>query len=188
MGIESILSGITNITDGGRNTAAEFREVLTDMTETLSGETLDQITTRGNITANDVTVGPLSASTISVNGGEIMDRIPNSADFQLFGNQSSTGVIYHEGLSGYPLDPTDTFHIGIVKGWIIDNTTDPSNPIIKYIDFSGTTGSVPSGITLRYIGTQPATYIGLSGNTINDIIQSPTKFGLLQMLNELSKL
>jgi len=56
MGIESILSGITNITDGGRNTAAEFREVLTDMTETLSGETLDQITTRGNTTDNDVTV------------------------------------------------------------------------------------------------------------------------------------
>jgi len=65
MSIESILSGITGIESGGKNTAAEFRTLLTDMTVTLSGETLDEITDRGNTTDNEVKVGSLSADSIT---------------------------------------------------------------------------------------------------------------------------
>jgi hypothetical protein len=44
MSIEAILSGITGISDGGRNTAEEFRDVLTDMTAEFSGVTFSGTT------------------------------------------------------------------------------------------------------------------------------------------------
>lgn len=128
MSVESILSGITGISDGGNNTASEFRDVLTDMTETLSGDT------------------PISS-----------------------------GIISNEGLSGNTID-TGKFDLGVVKGWIVDNTTNPEVPSVRYINYSGSTDLNPSGITLTYLATNPVTYIGLTGNTSNDIIQSTNKF------------
>jgi hypothetical protein len=83
MSIATILNKIIGISDGGRNTAAEFRDVLVDMTDSLSastehmgddtihfplsGVTLDSVTSIGNVTTNEVILGALSAQTIQVN-------------------------------------------------------------------------------------------------------------------------
>lgn len=132
------------------------------------------------INSNTVVATLLSGDSISINSGEVMTRIPNSQDFQLFGNQSSTGVIYFEGLSGNTND-NSKFDIGSVSGWIVDNNTDPFQPVVEYVNFSGTTGSNPNGITLDYLATNPVTYIGLSGSSISDIIQSTSPFTPTQL-------
>jgi hypothetical protein len=143
---------------------------------TVNGDiTVTGTTTLHNVSANSVYANIFTGSSISINGGEIMTRIPDSLDFQLFGNQSSTGVIEFGGLSGNSLDNT-RFDLGITKGWIVDNTTLPEQPNVKYINYSGSTGLNPSGITLNFLLSNPVTYIGLSGNSSNDIVQSSKPF------------
>jgi hypothetical protein len=134
MSINAILSGITGISDGGRNTASELRTVLTDITGEFSGTST-----------------------------------------QLTRNTASTGVIEYDGLSANTYD-NSKFDLGPVKGWIVDNTTDPENPTVISVTYTGSTGSNPSGVTLTYLASVPATYIGLSGSTTNDIVQSNTPF------------
>jgi len=70
MSIESILSGITGISDGGNNTAAEFRDVLNDMTTTLSADT---VPTTDHIADGDI---HFVQSAITITESQISDLRP----------------------------------------------------------------------------------------------------------------
>jgi hypothetical protein len=145
------------------------------------GSNLTGIPTANTYTTTAYTVGNTvvydnteasSAYTVDLSG---LSNLPTDEQFQLFGNQSSTGLIEYGGLSANTLDNTK-FDVGPMKGWIVDNTTNPESPVVTYIDYSGSTGSNPSGVTLTYLATNPVTYIGLSGDTTGDIVQSTTPF------------
>ena len=82
-------------------------------------------------------------------------------------NNSSTGVISFSGLS---IASNTTFNVAPVIGQIIDNESDPSNPIIQKISFSGQTG-----ITAQFISASTSSFILLtSGNTIIQQTTFPT--------------
>jgi len=68
MSINTILSGITGISSGGKNTAAEFRTLLTDMTESLSATT-DSGTT-SHITDSTI---HFEQSGITINKSQVSD-------------------------------------------------------------------------------------------------------------------
>jgi hypothetical protein len=72
---------------------------------------------------------------------------------------NSTGVFIFSGLS--IASPT-TFNVAPVKGWIVDDTTNPLSPQILYIDYSG-------GVhTAIYVNTSTETWVYLtSGGTIS---------------------
>ena len=104
-----------------------------------------------------ITAGQLR--TINVPDNNInLGNIPTDENLRLFGNMSSTGAIYFGGFS----INTDTtkFDIGTIKGWIIDNITDPENPSASYINYTGTTAVTPT-----YLATNPVTYVGIDINS-----------------------
>jgi hypothetical protein len=126
--------------------------------------------TVGNVVVYDRT-NALSAYTVDLTG---LSNLPTDEDFQLFGNLSSTGIIYTDGLSVNGGDNTK-FDLGLTQGWIVDNTTDPLNPTTQFVNFSATTA-----ITVTNIATHPVSYIGLTGNTPSDIVQSTSPFTFSQ--------
>jgi len=72
---------------------------------------------------------------------------------------SSTGVFEFSGLSKVT---STTFRVAEVKGWIVDDTTNPLSPQLFYVYFSGGT------FTDNYVTTANETYIYLtSGGTIS---------------------
>lgn len=74
------------------------------------------------------------------------------------GDNASTGVFSFGGLS---LGSAGTsFNVGPVKGWIVDNTTDPINPSIQYVEYAGTSGAIDPNIS-----TSTATYVLLNSST-----------------------
>ena len=131
---------------------------------------------RVNITG-DTMSGPLyapafSATTISADtfygDGSNLTGLPS-------GNIPDTGIIEANGLSINAFDPSK-FDVNLTVGYILDDTTDVLNPISTLINFTGSTGSNPSGITLTYLATAPVTFIGLTGDTTADVVQSLTPF------------
>ncbi len=72
---------------------------------------------------------------------------------------SSTGVFEFTGLS---IASTTTFNVAPIKGWIVDDTTNPLNPQLYYIAYSG-------GVhTAIYVNTSTETWVYLtSGGTIS---------------------
>jgi hypothetical protein len=79
-------------------------------------------------------------------------------------NSTSTGVFQFSGLT---TASTTTFNIAPVRGWIVDNETDPISPRIKYVTYPGATG-----ITTPFLTSNTITYLYLtSGGTIT---QQPT--------------
>jgi hypothetical protein len=72
---------------------------------------------------------------------------------------SSTGVFEFTGLS---IASTTTFNVAPVKGWIVDDTTNPLSPQLYYIAYSG-------GVhTAIYVNTSTETWVYLtSGGTIS---------------------
>ena len=83
-------------------------------------------------------------------------------------NNASTGVISFEGIS-INSGTNTKFDVGPLQGWLADNTTDPYNPTIRYINFTGLTA-----ITPLYIATNPVTYIAIDKDL--NIIQSQTPY------------
>ncbi len=76
---------------------------------------------------------------------------------KIVGNQlinTSTGVYSFEGIT---LVNSSTINVGAAKGYIIDNTTDPTLPTITYIYYAGGTG-----ITTPYLGTSTISYVYLN--------------------------
>lgn len=76
----------------------------------------------------------------------------------------STTLEYGGILSINSSDPT-TFDITAGKGHVVDNYTDPQNPVITEVTWSDQTG-----ITVTNIGTQAATFINIdvNGNIVQD--------------------
>ena len=72
---------------------------------------------------------------------------------------SSTGVFEFTGLS---IASTTTFNVAPVKGWIVDDTTNPLSPQLYYVAYSG-------GVhTAIYVNTSTETWVYLtSGGTIS---------------------
>ena len=89
-------------------------------------------------------------------------------------NNSSTGIISFGGLS----INTDTtkFDVGVVKGWFIDNFTNPTNPTYLYKEFQS-----QSALTTTFISSSTVTYVGI--NSLGSIQQSLTKFDPTQHHN-----
>lgn len=69
---------------------------------------------------------------------------------------SSTGVYEFGGLNINGGDNTK-FDVGVIKGYIVDNTTDPEKP--TYIEIND---AAVSGITPTLLGSNPVTYLGRS--------------------------
>jgi len=72
----------------------------------------------------------------------------------LNGNNSSTGVFDYSGITK---TSNTTFSVSPAKGWIIDNTTNPIDPSIIYVDYSGATN-----IDSPYRTTNTITYMLLT--------------------------
>ena len=81
----------------------------------------------------------------------------------LTGNLASNGIFQFSGFtfSG------NTFSVGPAKGWIVDNSTNPTNPIITYVDYPGQTG-----LTTSYLTTDYATYLMIT--TASSLLMQPT--------------
>lgn len=74
-------------------------------------------------------------------------------------NNSSTGVFEFSGITK---TSNTTFSVAPAKGWIIDNTTNPTSPTLKFINYSGATN-----IDSPYRTTNTITYLLLtSGSTL----------------------
>ena len=71
---------------------------------------------------------------------------------------SSTGVFEFSGIS---IASSTTFTVAPVKGWIVDDTTNPLSPQLYYLDYSGGT------YTATYVTTDTETWIYVtSGGTL----------------------
>jgi|688.fasta_scaffold00011_163 hypothetical protein len=78
----------------------------------------------------------------------------------LEGNVISTGVFEFKGIS---ISTGNTFNVGSVEAYIVDNTSNPLKPNALYVPFIG-----QSGLTTPYLTTDTETYILLtSGGTIS---------------------
>jgi hypothetical protein len=166
MSTEYRIIRIDTTTSGGLTDTVRTDSSTTGVTLTLSGLTVsDNLIVNGNISGgtfygngqyltgvsadNFYTTGvtingnslyfdrtdTLSAFTVDLTG---LSNLPTDEEFQLFGNQSSTGIIYTDGLSVNGGDNTK-FDLGLTQGWIIDNTTNPSNPTTQFVNFSAST-------------------------------------------------
>jgi hypothetical protein len=132
MSLESIKLKISGITDGGLNTAYEMREVLTDMTNTLSGgtssSTLDEVTTQGNTTTNTINVSGLTTEYIQ------MDIAPS-------GTTPTTGL-----LQWNPIDDT----LDIYADGVTYQVGQEISPLV-----SNKSGSpITNGTPVMFVGTQ----------------------------------
>ena len=77
----------------------------------------------------------------------------------LTADNSSTGLFYFTGLTKVS---STQFSVSPVRGWIVDNTTDPINPSVLYVEYSGGT------YTDLYIVTANETFVYLtSAGTIS---------------------
>lgn len=82
-------------------------------------------------------------------------------------NSTSSGVFSFSGLS---TASTTTFNIAPVKGWIVDNTTNPIDPQIRYVTYPGATG-----VTTPFLTANTITYLLLtSGGSITQQSTFPT--------------
>jgi hypothetical protein len=87
----------------------------------------------------------------------------------LEGNVISTGVFEFSGLTITSPSAT-TFNVAPVKAWLVDNTTDPVNPTVSYVNYTGGTAIPATNVT-----TATETYILLtSGGTITQQTTFPT--------------
>jgi cytoskeletal protein CcmA (bactofilin family) len=170
------ITGVTDnyITGGtlvGNTLVLDRTDSLSAVTIDLSSlDTTDNYTTGSTINGNTLIFNrtdALSAYTVDLTG---LSNLPTDEEFQLFGNQSSTGIIYTDGLSVNGGD-NSKFDLGLTQGWIVDNTTNPTNPTTTFINFTGETAISPT-----FLATFPVTYIGLTGDTLSDIVQSSSPF------------
>ena len=131
MSIESIKIKIADITDGGRNTAAEMRGLLTDITDTFSGGTGNTVSLTSDLT-NDgadginpfITGVELSAATSGTTGGTgesitgaTFDTGTGDLDLNSTGSTITVNLDDRYSLTGhthseYALDSEFTSHTG----------------------------------------------------------------------------
>jgi hypothetical protein len=101
-----------------------------------------------------VILGETNTIQLSSNGSEWV-----ALSYNISTVNSSTGVFEFTGLS---IASTTTFNVAPVKGWIVDDTTNPLSPQLYYVTYSGGTH------TATYVTATTATWIYLtSGGTIS---------------------
>jgi len=118
----------------------------------------------GYIIKTGSTDGKIFVNTVNENNNLSLTDLQRNV---LEGNVISTGVF---GFSGITLASTTTFNVGAAEAWIVDNTTDPLKPMVKYIKYSGQT-NIPS----LYYNTATETYLLLtSAGTLTQQTTFPT--------------
>ena len=99
--------------------------------------------------------------TSGVTNGKILVSITNENKVQsltnkqvniLLGNTISTGVFEYTGLTK---TSNTTFQIAPVRGWFVDNTTNPVIPYVLQVNYSGST----TGQTTPYLTTADSTFV-----------------------------
>jgi hypothetical protein len=101
-----------------------------------------------------VILGETNTIQLSSNGTEWV-----ALSYNISTVNSSTGVFEFTGLS---IASTTMFNVAPVKGWIVDDTTNPLSPQLYYVDYSGGTHSA------TYVTTATETWVYLtSGGTIS---------------------
>jgi len=111
-------------------------------------------------------LGKLQVSILNEIEGFIITSQENNI---LAANNSSTGVFEFSGLSITAPSAT-TFNVSPVKAWIVDNTTNPVNPNVLFVNYSGGTNILATNVT-----TATETYILLtSAATITQQTTFPT--------------
>jgi hypothetical protein len=119
----------------------------------------------GHVLDNSVT-GKIQVAILNEIEGTIITTQENNI---LASNNSSTGVFQFSGLTIDTPSGT-TFSVAPVEGWIIDNVTSPTNPTIKLIIYSGSSGN-----TSLYYSSATETYVLLtSGLTLTQQTTFPT--------------
>jgi len=118
-----------------------------------------------SFTGRTIQIGHVNKNTIL---GELQINIFNENELGLVtakenniltANNASTGVFEFSGITK---TSNTTFSVSPAKGWIVDNTTNPIDPKLNYINFSGATN-----IDSPYRTTNTITYILLnSGSTL----------------------
>lgn len=87
----------------------------------------------------------------------------------LNGNNSSTGIFNYSGITLDSVSGT-TFSVGPIEGWVIDNTSNPTNPALAYVKYNGQTG-----ITATNVTTATETYLLItSAGTLTQQVTFPT--------------
>lgn len=87
----------------------------------------------------------------------------------LNGNNSSTGIFNYSAITLDSVSGT-TFSVGPLEGWVIDNTSNPTNPTLTYVKYNGQTG-----ITATNVTTATETYLLItSAGTLTQQVTFPT--------------
>jgi prefoldin subunit 5 len=127
----------------------------------------DRIHRTGDTMTGTLYAPIFSGGTYYGNGSGLTNVPLSPESSRLLINDSSTGVINFDGLSFSPSGTT--YNVGNIKGWFIDNYTDPANPTKIYVDFAPTVGNPVTNIT-----TQNSTYVGINSSGV--LQQSATQF------------
>ena len=119
----------------------------------------------GWVITSDVTNGKIL---VSITNENKVQSLTNKQVNILLGNTISTGVFDFTGITK---TSNTTFQIAPVRGWFVDNTTNPVIPHVLQVNYSGST----TGQTTPYLSTSDATYILLtSASTITLQTTFPT--------------
>ena len=146
------------------------------LSDTVDGGLTDTGASNINLTSRVNFVGWVITSGVT---GKLLVKIQNEDETQsltskernvLIGNTTSNGVFLFSGMTlTTPVSGT-TFNVGPAKGWLVDNTSNPNNPTVQLIEYSGGTG-----LTSPYLNTDTESYVLLtSAATITVLNQFPT--------------
>lgn len=114
----------------------------------------------GKVSNNSSTNGVISLNIVN----EVSVLKNTSLEINTFTiNDTSTGAFDFGGIN--ITSPTQ-FSIGAVKGWIVDNESNPTSPDVKYVEYTGSTGN-----TTQFLTASTMTHIMLD-NTSNIILKS----------------
>jgi len=109
--------------------------------------------TQGTVTSSSGTNATIPAVDFTIAG------LQTPSDKQLEYNNASTGLISFDGLS---INADNTkFDVGLIKGWFVDNTTNPEIPTKTYVEFSQSLAN-----SVNNIATQNVTYIAINSSGV----------------------
>jgi len=109
--------------------------------------------TQGTVTSDTGTDANIPVVDFTIAG------LQTPSDKQLEYNNASTGLISFDGLS---INADNTkFDVGLIKGWFVDNTTNPEIPTKTYVEFSQSLAN-----SVNNIATQNVTYIAINSSGV----------------------
>jgi len=122
---------------------------------------------RTNYIGRILLTGATGMILVDINNENEISNISQRRSNDLSANNSSTGIIKFSGFS-YNSDSTK-YDLGEVRGWVVDNTTDPDNPRVTFVNVPTTTGVTPT-----YLNVSAVTFVGIDVN--GSIIDSTQPF------------